>query len=130
MNKNIISIIIKASISNVFTYSINPTNTPKWIKAMKEEKIDIFPVKLGTEYSNTNDGINWSNYVCSQFVENQLFELSEVGGEYIVRYDYERVSDLQTKLIYTEWLQDESNLSNPLLESSLYFLKDAIENNL
>ena len=130
MNKNKLEIAINATCARVFEFSINPENTPNWIVSITIEKVDDFPIKLGTLYSNTSDNINWSNYTCTKFIKNELFELSDTNGGYKVRYDYEKLSDNQTKLTYTEWTEDDTKLSNLLDIESLVLLKSFIEDKI
>ena len=48
MKENRISIIINKPVQEVFTFTIDPNNTPKWIDGIKEEQISEQPVKIGT----------------------------------------------------------------------------------
>jgi hypothetical protein len=67
MTTNELSIIINKPISEVFAFTINPQNTPKWIECIIEEKVNRYPISVGTEYSNTRNGSDWTLYICTTF---------------------------------------------------------------
>ena len=100
MISNTLSIEINRSVSEVFEFTINPDNTPKWIEGIVEEKISFFPVAVGTQYSNTKDGNIWVKYICTKFEKDKKFELRQENSLYHVEYIYEKISDTQTKLTY------------------------------
>jgi CRISPR/Cas system CSM-associated protein Csm3 (group 7 of RAMP superfamily) len=127
MDTNKLSITINKPVSEVFEFTLNPKNTPKWIETMMEEKTDTENIKVGTKYSNTNDGITWTEYLCSLLQKDTLFELQEVGGSYRVKYTYVPISTNETELAYIEWTDDKSELSKPLEMKALEKLKSAIE---
>ncbi len=127
MNSNILSIEIHKPVSEVFKFTTNPKNTPEWIYWMKEEKVNSYPVNLGTEYSNTKDGISWTTYTCTIFEENKKFELQEKNSSYKVVYIYEEISNTETKITYHEWMTDGSHLSEPFNIASLEKLKKVLE---
>lgn len=59
MKENKLKIFIDKSISDVFEYSLESNNVPKWITSIKEEIPSERPVKLGTRLKNI--GINSVN---------------------------------------------------------------------
>jgi uncharacterized protein YndB with AHSA1/START domain len=128
MKQNILTIIINLPIEAVFDYTTNPDNTHKWLKSLKQEKVDSYPIKIGTIYSNTSDGENWSSYTVTHYEKNKLFEIKENNGTYSVKYIYEVISPEQTKLIYDEW-DNENGLSSPLSQDVLEHLKKIMESN-
>jgi hypothetical protein len=127
MRTNTLTITIEKPISEVFEFTLNPINTPKWIETILKEKTDTENVQVGTKYSNTNDGISWTEYVCSLFEKDKSFGLDEIGGLYRVKYDYTPISIGATQLLYTEWMSDESEISKPLEIKALEKLKSVIE---
>lgn len=127
MKQNTISIVIDLPVDVVFEYTTNPDNTHKWLESLKQEKVDSYPIKVGTIYSNTSDGKNWTTYIVTDFIPNQVFELQEKGGNYFVRYSYEKISEHETKLTYHEWNHTEG-LSVPFGQDVLDNLKLVIEN--
>ena len=56
MRENKLTIFINKPIKEVFDYSLESNNVPKWITSIKEEIPEERPVKLGTQLRNI--GIN------------------------------------------------------------------------
>lgn len=52
MKINKLTIRIKKPISDVFDFTINPQNTPRWIDFIVEETINGKEIKIGTRYTN------------------------------------------------------------------------------
>lgn len=129
METNELSIIINKPIGEVFLFTIDPGNTPKWVDRMVKEEVNEKPIKIGTIYRNTNDGINWNVYKVIEFEENKLFTLKSQNSSYGVRYTYKPLGDNTTQLIYSEW--DDNGLSNstPFDQAVLGKLKNVIESN-
>ena len=126
MKNNILEIIISAPVEEVFEFTINPSNTPKWIKNIVREETNERPVKIGTVYKNLNDKGIWTEYEVIQLEENKLFELKQKNNSYFVRYDYKLISPGTTKLTYTEWVE-EGDINNPFGKDVLEKLKEIIE---
>ncbi len=124
--KNKISILINVSLSKVFEFTINPNNTHLWIDSVVEEKIDKFPIKLGTEYKNVNQKGEWTEYIVVKFETDKIFELKEKEGDYSVRYEYKEISPKETELTYFEWVE-KGELKNLFLISTLEKLKEVLE---
>ena len=122
MKRNILEIEIEAPIEKVFEFTIEPSNTHLWASVAGEETVDAYPIRLGTIYSN-----DFSKLVVSEFIHNEVFELSEVDGAYKVKYTY-TPTDSGTLLTYDERMEDGSNLSEPFAFSNLETLKKLIEN--
>lgn len=121
MNKNTLYIDIKTSVEELFAFTINPNNTSSWVGTIEKEVVDTYPIALGTIYTN-----DFSRLVVSAFTEGALFELSEIDGEYIVRYTYTSTKE-GAHLEYTEWMRDGSNLNEPFVQANLEKLKKALE---
>ena len=63
MRENKLTIFINRPVKEVFDYSLESNNVPKWITSIKEEIQEERPVKLGTRLRNI--GINskeWNKY--------------------------------------------------------------------
>jgi hypothetical protein len=52
MKTNKLTIRISKPVSEVFDFTINPQNTPRWIDFIVEETVDGKEIKLGTRYTN------------------------------------------------------------------------------
>ncbi len=127
MTSNVQIIEIDKPISEVFEFTINPDNTPKWIENIVEEKVNSSPITVGTEYSNTKNGIEWTIYTCTKFEKDKKFELKQKDDFYHVEYIYEKISDTRTKLTYHEWMENDSVLVEPFEMKTLERLKKVLE---
>lgn len=125
MKENKISIIIDRPISEVFKFTINPENTPKWIASIKEKQVNERPIKMGTVYKNTNDSKDWDIYRVIEFEKNKLFTLKQEESSYQVSYIYESLDLNKTKLTYFE--KDERGIKNPFFLHTLERLKSVME---
>lgn len=127
MKQNKISIIINKPLSEVFNFTIDPKSTPNWIDSIKEEIVDISNIGVGVKYKNTNNGKDWTEYVCSEFKKNSIFELKQINSFYIVKYLYEEVENNKTLLTYIEWMSDNSDLKDVFGYKNLEKLKMVME---
>lgn len=130
MKKNTLIVEINRPLEEVFQFTVNPINTPKWIKSVIEEKTSDQPVKVGTIYSqktrsNTNQ-ISETAFVITGYIENKQLDFHLVNGKYTCSYIYESV-DGGTKLTYSEEAGVDGNLEDPLGISSLETLKQLLE---
>ena len=123
-----LNITINKPIKEVFSYATNSNNISKWYPSIKEEIPADIPWKLGTKIKNRGDDINnWSYYEISEFEENKVFTLSQVGSPYHVRYTFLSNGD-STDMEYYEWV-DNGELEEPASIENLELLKKALENN-
>ena len=126
MKENKLKILIKKPVSIVFNFTIDPSNTHRWIESITEETIQGKEIKLGTRYVKKDTNGNLNLYDATKFEENKVFELQSVPPFYTVRYTYTLVSGDKTELEYYEWT-DEDKLSQPFKQSYLERLKNIIE---
>lgn len=110
----------------VFEYSTNPKNTPKWIDSIAEEQTSEWPIKLGTTYRNRGENRDWSEYEVTAFEQDKLFKLSEKNGSYHVVYTVTPIDENSCELEYYE-IVDEGELENPFTQEVLNKLKALIE---
>ena len=120
--ENILEIRIKRPVADVFAFAIDPANTPSWIESITHEEIDTTEVAVGTTYTN-DTGI----LIVSAFEQDRVFELTSDNGSYVVRYEFEAITDSESKLIYSEWMTDGTNIQNPLGMDTLKRLKSLLE---
>src|SRR5438874_1842480 len=84
-----LTIEINRPAKEVFDFTLNPKNTPKWIDFITEEKTDDWPPKLGTTYRNRgSENSEWSEYELTEYDPGKAFTLSEKDGSYHVRYSF------------------------------------------
>ena len=126
MKENKLTIRINKPVSEVFEFTINPQNTPRWIDSIIEESIDTKEIKVGTRYTSVDkDNFTKNSYRVVKFENNRVFELQSLLFEYHVRYTYIPISENETELEYFEW--DAIDLATPLTQDTLEKLKNEIE---
>jgi hypothetical protein len=125
MQHNKLSITIDSTVSEVFDFTINPINTPRWIEHLLIEECSEYPPRLGTVYRNKGAAESWSEYSVSGFEPNQTFELLAKDGNYHVRYTYTEAGK-GTAMEYLEWV-NEGDLDLPFTQDVLEKLKRVME---
>ncbi len=126
MKENKLIIRINKPVSEIFKFTINPQNTPRWIDSIGQESIDAKEIKVGTQYTNVDkNNFTKNSYKVAKFENNKIFELESLLPEYHVRYTYTTISENETELEYFEW--DSVDLSNPLTQETLEKLKSILE---
>lgn len=121
-----LEIDIERPVEEVFLFSIDPHNSPKWIDSFGEEVTSAWPVALGTVYRNRGKGGPWNSYTVTAFEENKVFELTSEDGGYCVRYIFEDIGRGVTRLRYHEWVK-HGELDAPFGMEALEKLKGLIE---
>ena len=127
MRENKLIIFINKPVKEVFDYSLESTNVPKWIIQIKEEIPEERPVKLGTQLRNI--GVNskeWNKYEMIEFEPPKTFTLKKLNGDYFVKYTCSE-KDGVTEFEYFEWAEN-GDLDSLMEMSALELLKEQIEN--
>lgn len=127
MKENKLTIFINKPVKEVFAYSLESNNVPKWITSIKEEIPSEIPVKVGTKLKNI--GINsstWNYYEVVEFEQNKTFTLKRLNGDYFVKYTC-MPKDSGTEFEYLEWVAN-GDLDDLMGMSALKLLKQLIEN--
>jgi len=124
------SIVINRPVRQVFTFTLDPENTPKWIGGITMEQRNESPTKLGTIYKNQNSKGTWKEYEITKFIPDSTFVFSRKGASYHVQYTFKALAGNQCELEYCEW--DESGDASELfdhasLKEVLTTLKNVIE---
>ena len=126
MKENNIIIIIDKPVKDVFEFTTNPKNTPFWIDSISEEVAEEYPPRIGTVYKNRSEGSVWSFYKVTEFKKDAVFMLSDLEGNYFVRYTYTPLDKNRTKMGYFEWVE-KGELEKPFTHEILQKLKKVIE---
>lgn len=126
MKKNKLTIFINKPVKEVFEYSLESNNVPKWINSIKQEVPEERPVKLGTKLRNIGiDSENWNKYEMINFQPPRTFTLKRLNGDYFVKYTCTE-KDNGTEFEYFEWAE-HGELDGLMEMSALELLKELIE---
>lgn len=121
-----LSIVINKPVNEVFEFTTNPANTPKWIDGIVVEETNEMPPKLGTIYRNKGQSGNWNEYEMTEFEKDKTFTLSRLNGNYHVRYTFKPAENNSCDFEYYEWV-DKGELDDTFSQEVLKKLKRIME---
>ena len=124
-NKKIV-IQINKPIDEVFSFTLNPKNTPLWVDSVVFEETNEWPVKKGSIYRNKNKKEEWSIYKVTSFEKNKSFVFSQNDQNYHVRYTFNPLPNNFCQVEYYEWVE-KGNLTKPFTKKILKKLKKILE---
>ncbi len=76
MKENKLNIFIDKPVKDVFEYSLESNNVPKWITSIKEEIPEERPVRIGTKLRNICvNSEEWNEYEIIEFNPSKTFTL-------------------------------------------------------
>lgn len=121
-----IVIQINKSPTDIFTFALNPANTPLWIDSIVKEEVNEKPTRLGSIYRNRHKEGKWSEYVITAFDPDKMFEMISRDGNYHVKYTFRPINENLTEMEYYEWV-DNGELEEPFTIEILEKLKRVLE---
>jgi len=121
-----LTIVINRPVSEVFDFTTDPANTPKWIDGILVEETNETPPKLGTIYRNKGESGNWNEYEMTEFEKDKTFTLTRLNGDYHVRYTFKPVDGDSCDFEYYEWV-DSGELDDTFSQEVLEKLKSVVE---
>lgn len=121
-----LTVRISKPIEEVFEFTTNPKNTPKWIDSVVGERAEKFPPEIGTKYHNWDASEKVNDYVVTRYEPPTVFQLDATHLDYKVRYTYTPISEKETELEYYEWSESDQ-LHAPFMQEILDKLKEVME---
>jgi hypothetical protein len=123
---NTLTVMINKPVDEVFLFTIDPKNTPKWINGIEVEETNEWPVRLGTIYKNRGKTGPWAEYKVSKYIKDKEFELiKQDDSTYHVNYSYTEYPNGSTKLVYHEWVTT-GEMEEPFTQDTLNKLKQVM----
>lgn len=119
------TIQIKRPIADVFAFTINPKNTPKWVNSIVLEETNEWPVRVGTIYRSKSKTEVWSELTLTAFEENKMFTLTKKDSDYNVTYTLTPINSNLTELEYI-WV-DNGELTESFIKTLVDNLKRVME---
>lgn len=126
MNDIKLTIQINKPVSDIFAFTINPKNTPRYVDSIVIEETNEWPVRLGTIYRNKRKNSEWAEYEITEFKENKMFEMSKKDAGLVVRYTFTPIDSNTTELEYYVRM-DTGDLDESFIRDIIEKLKIILE---
>ncbi len=121
-----LTVQINRPTKDVFAFTLDPKNTPKWIDFIAVEQANEWPPKVGTIYRNQNTAGEWREFELTALRPDKEFVLSTKGG-FHVRYGFTPLTTTATEMEYSEWLDNGDVGDGGLTMDALEKLKREVE---
>ena len=126
MKENKLTIRINKSVHEVFTFTITPPNSTRWIDSIVKEETNEWPVRIGTIYKLQDKNGEFSEVVVMAIKENKFVEWVSKDQVYHCCYTFKSIDKNTSELEYYEWV-DEGELEGPFTSDVLEKLKSLVE---
>lgn len=121
-----LTVKINKPVGDVFEFTTNPKNTPRWIDSIVKEEADKDPLTLGANLRNWDKQNHMNDYMVTRYEPPLVFQLDALHQDYKVRYTYTAISETETELEYYEW-SESGQLHAPFMQEILDKLKAVME---
>lgn len=125
MKDNKLTIQINKPVTEVYAFTLDPKNTPRWIDDSSREETNEWPPKVGTIYKNTGKNGAVLTFIMTEIVPNDHFALVGDDRNYHCKYTFRDLGN-NTELEYHEWM-DSGELEVPMTQDVLEKLKTVLE---
>src|SRR5512133_1856522 len=122
-----LAVTINRPIRQVFDFTINPENTPKWIDGVVKERASETPAKLGTVYKSQGRDGSWRELEITGFERGTTFTMDEKDNGIHVKYTFKPLGDNQCELEYYVWA-DNGDLREPFTQDNLQGILQKLKN--
>lgn len=126
MKSNRLTVQVIRPIAEVFAFTIEPKNVPKWLDYVVAGDRNDWQLKAGSVYRLKYKDGKVIDFDVTASEVNKLFEIVSRDGNYHVRYSFKPVNSYKTELEYFEWVE-EGDIEAPFTKSTLNKLRMAIE---
>lgn len=126
MKSNKLQIRINKPVADVFTFTITPPNSTKWIPGVVWESTYERPVNIDTIYKlQMSSGENYE-VIVTDIKTNEFIEWRSKDGNYHCKYAFKPIDENTTDLEYFEWV-GLGDIDSPFTQSVLDKLKSVLE---
>lgn len=95
------SITINRPAHDIFEFTLDPDNTPKWVPSVVREIANERPARLGTVYRNQDAQGDWTEFEIAAIEPDSRFVMSKQGDDIHVIYDLRPLGDDRCELVYS-----------------------------
>jgi hypothetical protein len=125
VRENKLTIQINKPVEDIWDFTTNPKNTPKWINVIQEETSE-WPIKAGTVYRNQGKDGKWNTFTMTELEQYKYFVMLGSDNNYHCKYTFRDLGDGKSELEYYEWMEN-GELEEPFTLDILEKLKSVVE---